>query len=354
MHECLLCNRDMKTSKDTFGNGCVRNIYSFLGMNMPKKVKLREITLYNNIMKINNVRDINSYQRMWLTDRYLTQQYLYKIPYGNYISLTNQINAEIQNINQIKNDEESKSAKNMSLKQAYDLYKKSTKFTEGIEKLKKGNFTDEESIKVLVSSFSFIFNMRKNSSQYEKSSFKAMQYAFWQSVIEIGGKYVEFDISADFLQHSLEKEPNDLLIKEGKVVREIIKDNNFKENINNIINEYGKEANEFIFDSSNNEDFPMAFSESDLYFSLNNVSLYIKAKKNNEKWDLYIRLHDRYDYTDFKMIDKYYKDTKSVPKSIFSSTLYNFAWLSVKSNVMKEYNIDIEFKINNDFEVIDI
>lgn len=51
MHECLLCNRDMKSSKDNFGNGCIRNIYSFLGMNMPKKVKLREITLYNNVMK---------------------------------------------------------------------------------------------------------------------------------------------------------------------------------------------------------------------------------------------------------------------------------------------------------------
>lgn len=36
----------MKTSKDTFGNGCVRNIYSFLGMSMPRKVMLREQTLY--------------------------------------------------------------------------------------------------------------------------------------------------------------------------------------------------------------------------------------------------------------------------------------------------------------------
>lgn len=24
MHECRLCSRDMKTSKDTFGNGCVK------------------------------------------------------------------------------------------------------------------------------------------------------------------------------------------------------------------------------------------------------------------------------------------------------------------------------------------
>lgn len=46
MHECLLCKRDMKVSNDVFGNGCVRNIYSFLDLKMPRKVNLREETLY--------------------------------------------------------------------------------------------------------------------------------------------------------------------------------------------------------------------------------------------------------------------------------------------------------------------
>ena len=40
MHECLLCKRDMKVSNDVFGNGCVRNIYSFLDLKMPRKVNL--------------------------------------------------------------------------------------------------------------------------------------------------------------------------------------------------------------------------------------------------------------------------------------------------------------------------
>ena len=47
----------MKTSKDTFGNGCIRNIYLFLEMSMPKKVKLREETLNRNIMR-KNIRNI--------------------------------------------------------------------------------------------------------------------------------------------------------------------------------------------------------------------------------------------------------------------------------------------------------
>lgn len=268
MHECLLCNRDMKISKDTFGNGCIKNIYSFLEMDMPKKVKVRETTLNNNVMKINNIHNINEYQKMWLTDRYLTGQYINRIPYGNYNKLKNQINTEIQDINQIKNNEEPKSSKDMSLKQAYDLYKKATKFTEGIEKLSEGNFTDEESIKVIISSCSFIFNMKKNSNQYEENSFKAMQYVFWQTVIEIGGKYAEFDISADFLQHSLEKEPTDLFFNKGKVVQAIIEDKNFKKNINNIIEKYGNDKNEFTFDSNIDNSLPMTFGESDLYFAI--------------------------------------------------------------------------------------
>ena len=52
--------------------------------------------------------------------------------------------------------------KNMSLKQAYDLYKKVTKFQNGIDKISKGNFTDEDSIKTIITSLSFIFNMGKN------------------------------------------------------------------------------------------------------------------------------------------------------------------------------------------------
>ena len=63
MHECLLCKRDMKVSNDVFGNGCVRNIYSFLDLQMPRKVNLREETLYKNIMRINKVNSLNKNQK---------------------------------------------------------------------------------------------------------------------------------------------------------------------------------------------------------------------------------------------------------------------------------------------------
>ena len=88
MHECLLCKRDMKISNNVFGTGCVKNIYSFLNWKMPKKMKIREETLYKNIMKITNIRAINENQKVLLVDRYLTYQYLDKLPYGNYNAFT--------------------------------------------------------------------------------------------------------------------------------------------------------------------------------------------------------------------------------------------------------------------------
>lgn len=345
MHECLLCKRDMKKSKDVFGNGCIRNIYSFLDLKMPKKVKLREETLYKNIMQITNTKFINANQKVWLADRYLTYQYLSKIPYGNYNKIKNQIDSDIQNIEQVKKDEIPKSAKNMSLKQAYDLYKKVIKFQDGINKIREGNFTDEDSIKTLITSFSFIFNMYKNKKQYEKDTFKAMQYAFWQTVIETGGKYAGFSVSADFLQHSLESKPKDLVITEGEVIQEISNNTSFKENVKNIVNKYGKECSEFVFDSLKDNSFPMNFNDKDLYFSIHSADLYISGKKSNDKWNLKIKLHDKYDYSKPKMPKQYYNDTSSVAKSVLSSTLYNLASLSIYCGVLKEYNIDIIMSI---------
>lgn len=280
----------------------------------------------------------------------MTYQYLDRVPYGEYDKLKEQINLDIQNIDKIKKEQEPKSAKAISLKQAYDLYKKATKFQDGINKLKDGNFTDEESIKALITGFSFIFNMSRNKSQYEKNAFKEMQYIFWQTVIEIGGKYVDFSISADFLQHSLEKEPTDLFITEGKVVKEIMKDESFKKNISKIIKKYGKDCEEFIFDSKNDDEFSIRFNDKDLYYSIHNADLIIIGKKQDNEWNLEIKLHDRYDYSQPKKLMQYYNDTSSIAKSLFSSTLYNLASISVKSKVIKEYNIDIQIYLNG-FEV---
>ena len=179
----------------------------------------------------------------------------------------------------LKVDEEPKSSKSMSLKQAYDLYKKVMKFQNGIDKISKGNFTDEDSIKTIITSLNFIFNMSKNKSQYKKNTFKGMQFAFWQAVIEVGGRYAEFPISAEFLQHSLEENPEDLYIKDGNIVETIEKDNNFQSIVKKIVEEKGKDKDSFEFNSKDdvNHEYDWAFNDKDLYFALHLVDLKISA-----------------------------------------------------------------------------
>ena len=326
-----------------------KNIYLFLDLKMPRKVNLREETLYNNIMRLTNTKKINANQKIWLTDRYLTYQYLNRIPYGNYNTIKNQINYDIKNIKQIQKDEEPSSVKLMSLNQAYDLYKKVMKFKDGIDMISKGNFTDEDSIKTILTSISFIFNMSNNKKQYEKDAFKGMQFAFWQTVIEAGGKYAEFPIAAEFLQHSLEENPEDLYITDGNIVETIEKDNNFQDIVKRIVEEKGKNKDSFEFNSKDyvNNEYDWAFNDKDLYFALHLVDLKIFAIKKVDKWNLDIKIHDTYDYSKAKNLFQYYNDTNSIPKSILSSCLYNLAAFSNFFNVMKIYEINIEFTIND-------
>lgn len=351
MRECLLCKKDMKISYGVFGNGCVRNIYSFLNLKMPKKVKLREETLYKNIMKLTNTENINRKQQIWLTDRYLTYQYLNKIPYGNYNSLKNQINYDIQNVKQIKNYEEPKSSKNISLKQAYDLYKKTTKFQNGIDRIIKGDFTDEDSLKALITSISFVFNMSKNKNQFEKNAFKAMQYAFWQTVIEVGGKYFDYELASKLLQNSLEENPKEFIITDDKIIKSIKKDKNFQDKLKEILNNH---KNQKSFNVLKGEE-SLTFENSDLYFAIHIADVELKAEKNEELiWNVNIKLTDKFDFTKFKMPMDYYNDAKSILQSMLSSTLYNLAFISQKLGVVKEYDVIVELCLKvKDGEIIE-
>lgn len=347
MHECLLCERDMKKSKTVFGNGCINNIYKILGFPKPGKGKNKEQFLYKNIMKKANISNINKEQKIWLTDRYLTYQYIDKLQYGNFTKLKKQINEDIEKVNKVEKFEDLVTTKKMKLKEAYDLYKKERKFETNLDKIKNKNFKDDEELKLLITSMSFIFNMYRNKDQYEKNSFAAMQYAFWQTVVEVGRQYAGFDISADFLQHSLEEKPEDLVITEGKVVNKINDDEQFKEKLNEIVKKYGKNQNEFVAEGG---DVDFHFNSNDLYFSIHSADTVIKGEKKNDKWNLLITFEDTYDYTKLKTFSEYYKDTNSVIKSMLSSSLYNLAYFSVKLGVMKEYKINIKFDIN-DYEV---
>ncbi len=346
MHECLLCKRDMKKAKTIFGSGCIKSIYNLLSIEVPKN---KEQYLYKNIMRRTSNKSLNSEQKVWLVDRYLTYQYLNSLKYGDYTEIKSELKTDIVNISMVSSFSMLMTASKIKLKQAYDLYKKEQKFNQNINKLKSSKEKDITS-KFLTSSFSYIFNMSKNVNQYALNASSAMQYVFWQAVVE-GGKIKNYDASAEFLQHSLKKNPGSLLITEGEIVDKIKESQEFKEKLKEIVVKYGKDNDEFH--AKPDDDFnknSLAFKDSDLYYAIHKANMDVIGKKVESKWNLNIILHDTYDYTDFKNIKQYYKDTKKVYKSIFSSVLYNLAYVSVELGVIKEYEIYIKFCIE-DYEV---
>lgn len=68
-----------------------------------------------------------------------------------------------------------------------------------------------------------------------------------------------------------------------------------------------------------------------------------------DKYKLFGRgcLTNLYDYTDFKNLKEYLTATNSVPKSLFSSTLNNFAVASSEYGVIRPYEFTMKFEIKN-------
>ena len=341
MKECILCKRNMFLEKGNIGQGCIKNIYSFLSFKMPKKLKLRENELYGNIMKATNKKNLNKEHKLILVDRYLTLKYLESMKYGDFDKLKDEIKNDIDIINNNVDVNTLSTIEKVTLKSVYNSYKNQEKFDENIVKLRGAKTL--QAIQVLIPSFNFIFNFSNNKSQYEKDNFKMLQYAFWQIVIEVGRVKFGYKYAADFLQHSLEKSPKNLLITDGDIVDKIKNNKNFKTTIENIVAKYGKNQDSFQFDSNidNDEKLSLILEDGDLYYAINKAKLMVNGIKVDTNWKLNIKISDTYDYSEFKILE-YYK-VKNIVRSLFSSTIYNLARVSSNFGAIKEYDIDIEF-----------
>ncbi|MBR2786482.1 MAG: hypothetical protein IKD76_03195 [Clostridia bacterium] len=345
MRECLLCKRDMKIATTVFGSGCIKSIYKILDIKLPKNVKDKESYLYKSIMKKLNIKNLNTNQKVWLADRYLTYQYIDKLKYGDYTELKDELNEDIAGVKEVVEFSEFKTAKKVELKQAYTLYKKEEKFDKYISKVSYAQDTAKVGLKLLWETSPINLIIKKNTNPFEIPAIKSMQYVLWQ-VVAIGGNVVGFDSSAELLEHSLTDKPKDLLITEGKIVDEIKNDSQFQQKLKDIVIKYGKDTSKF-----NTNVLKIQFDNSDLYFAIHGADIIVAGEKINEKWKLDIEIKDPYDYTEFKDLEDYVKDANSVPKSMFSSFIYNLAHISVMLGVIKEYNVIIRFTIDN-YEVI--
>ena len=347
MHECMLCGKDMKKSKYNFGSGCIKSIYKLLDIKIPQKVCDREKYLYKYIMKETGEKNLNKDQKIWLLDRYLTGKYIDNIRYCNCSEVKSELEKEILTIGKTKRNSELKTIKVVTLKDSYSMYRKEQKFNRYIEKINEEGNNEKKDIKEILKLAPMGLILKKDTKILEKGSIIGMQYALWTSVV-LGGKIFKYDSSAEFLEHSLKKNPVDLVITEGDIVEEIRNDIQFVEKLKIIVKKYGKGTDKFITSAEDNK---INFDNKDLYYAIHSSNMVVEGCRKGEKWNLHITLDDVYDYTDFKQIEDYYRDTNSVPKSVFSSFIYNLAYFSVKFKVINEYKIKIEFDIDDYEEV---
>lgn len=152
MKECLLCKNNMKKCKNNFGDGCIDSIYTFLKLEKPKKSKYKEKELYNIIMKETGIKLIDKTKKIWLTDRYLTYKYLDRIKYGEFSECKEEIKEDINKIKNAKKFEPVDTK--ISLKEAYEMYKKQIKFEQNIKYVEESDI-DSDTLKM----FNFIFDL---------------------------------------------------------------------------------------------------------------------------------------------------------------------------------------------------
>ena len=326
MNRCSVCGRNVSNKTAHFGLGCLKNMCSLIDMDKPKNLK-GENLLNIKISKITKKKSLNKEEKTLLTNRYLTLQLLNKIPLNNYDSMRNKIMKDINNIGKnkklISNDI-------ITLKQAYEAFKLYNKFQKIKEKAEE---VDSEYIQnFLFENLLFAFSTYYRNKKYFGGVIADIQYYFWKTISNMLKK--TYPNGMEFIEYSLLENPQDKLIENGKLIDDIIKDENFKEKIKVCI--------------LNNNHFEITeglnYISTDLFLALNNTTINIIGNQESNKWKLDITITDRYDFTDFKEIDEYCDN--NIIKGLFGSTANNMAMISVASGVMHEYNVTIKFKID--------
>ena len=328
MSRCSLCGRNISNETAHFGLSCLKNMSTLVNMEKPKNLK-GENLLNSKIAKITKKKLLNKDEKTLLTNRYLTLQLLDKVPLNYYDKMRSKISKDIEKIG---NNNKKSNNTLITLKQAYEVYKLYNKFQNIVKGTEK---VDSEYIQnFLFDNLLFAFSTYYRNKKYLGGVLASIQCFFWKTVVLIGKD--AFPFGTEFIEYSLQDKPEDRIITESQIIKDIQEDDNFKEKINEILktNKNKKEIN--ITDSLN-------YKSLDLFLALNNTTINVIGKEESNIWNLSITITDRYDFTDFKEIDEY--TDNNIIKGLFGSTANNMAMISVASGVLHEYNVTIKFDL---------
>lgn len=185
----------------------------------------------------------------------------------------------------------------------------------------------------------FSFNKYYSDKPYLNEITQRSQYLIWKSLanmFKLGG----FIFSAKCLENSLKRSLEDMKTTSGRIINNIKKDENFIDKINKIIEEHNTETK---FNTS----VIIRFNDGDLLLALHDATLNIIGEKQSDNnWKLQIEITDVYDFTDYKEIEEIISNDNS-PLESLGNIANNIAMISTSCNVIKEYNININFNVDN-------
>lgn len=302
---------------------------------------LNEESLLNKkILALCNKKRLPKNQSQMLTNRYLTLNLLNAVPLEEYNKYKEVLQADIDLINRNTKIEELNSFKLITMKQASEIKKQYNKHENFFQKLMNGEYDAIQNLSFDI--VRFAFSKYYNNKPYLSDMTQIAQYGILQGGA-LGLRAFNWNFAADCLVHSLQEKPKDLVITEGDVIGEIIKNETFKIKINEIIKKYEKQE----YFTTGKEKESISFNSANLFFALHNTYLEVIGNKQIDgTWNLDITLDDEYDFTDLQEIEEYV-DNDEYLKRFAGATGNNLAMIATSCRVVNTYHITIKFTINS-------
>ena len=336
MERCILCGRKISNTQYNFGIGCLKKMCLSMEMDGIKSLS-GQTELDRNIMKLCNKPRLPRPQSDMLTDRYLTLKLLNEVPLEEYDNYKSLLQRDIDKIEKSTKVEEVESFKQISLKQANEISKQYKKHENFFEKMMNGDYDVVQNLSFDIVRFSFSKYYR--NKPYLNETTQRSQYFIWK-VLAMSFKAIGFTFSGKCLENSLKRSPKDMEITSGSIVNKIKRDKKFIDKINKIIRENSQKTKFIVKDK-------VKFDDGDLLLALHKVTLNVIGEKQiNNTWNLKIELTDKYDFTDYKEINEIIGGDTSILERL-GNIANNIAMISTSCNVIREYNINIKFNMDN-------
>lgn len=299
-----------------------------------------ESLLNKKILALCNKKRLPKNQSQMLTNRYLTLNLLNAVPFEEYNKYKEALQADIDLINRNTKIEELHSFNIITMKQASEIKKQYNKHEDFFQKLMNREYDAIQNLSFDI--VRFAFSKYYNNKPYLSDMTQIAQYGILQGGA-LGLRIASCNFAADCLVHSLQEKPDDMIILEGNVIDEIIKNEAFKIKINEIIKKYEKQE----YFSTGKEEESITFTSLNLFFALHNTFIEVIGNKRIDgTWNLEITLDDEYDFTDLQEIEEYVDNDDSF-KGFVGATGNNLAMIANSCNVVNTYHITIKFTINS-------